>query len=69
MIFINTELGFYDIFYLCLSHRHTCKYLIYVDYIYYTLTNSDHGSNNISSTVTEHASKRLINAIICNKER
>lgn len=68
MIFKNTELGFYDIFYLCLSHRHTCKYLIYVDYIYYTLTNSDHG-NNISSTVTEHASKRLINAIICNKER
>lgn len=68
MIFINTELGFYDIFYLCLSHRHTCKYLIYVDYIYYTLTNSDHG-NNISSTVTEHASKRLLNVIICNKER
>lgn len=68
MIFINTELGCYDIFYLCLSHRHTCKYLIYVDYIYYTLTNSDHG-NNISSTVTEHASKRLLNVIICNKER
>lgn len=68
MIFKNTELGFYDIFYLCLSHRHTCKYLIYVDYIYYTLTNSDHG-NNISSTVTEHASKRLLNVIICNKER
>lgn len=68
MIFINTELGCYDIFYLCLSHRHTCKYLIYVDYIYYMLTNSDHG-NNISSTVTEHASKRLLNVIICNKER